>query len=84
MSHLSDSYIFVYDYDTENAADLKDLLDNFIFKCYDMDGNYIHHCDVFEKHGYDIDTFGSVIEDILNEKVDAFRESEENKDGSAT
>ena len=26
-----DTYIFVYDYDTESAADLKDLLDNFIF-----------------------------------------------------
>ena len=30
------------------------------------------------------ENFGSIIEDILNEKVDAFRESEENKDGSAT
>ena len=79
-----DSYIFVYDYDTESAADLKDLLDNFIFECYDLNGNYIHHCDVFEKHGYDTETFGSIIEDILNEKVDAFRESEENKNGSAT
>ena len=79
-----DTYIFVYDYDTESADDLKDLLDNYIFECYDLNGNYIHHCDIFEKHGYDTETFGSIIEDIINEKVDAFRESEENKDGSAT
>ena len=50
-----------------------------------MNGNYIHHCNVFEKHGYDTETFGSVIEDILNEKVDAFCEkSKENKNGSTT
>ena len=79
-----DTYNFKYDYDTENAVDLKDLLANYIFECYDQNGNYINCYDVFENHGYNADTFGSIIEDILNEKVDAFRESEENKDGSAT
>lgn len=77
-----DTYIFVYDYDTASADDLKDLLNNFILECYDLNGNYIHNYDVFKKHGYDTDTFGSIIENILNEKVDAFRESEENKNGS--
>lgn len=75
---------FVYDYDTASAADLKDLLNNFILECYDLNGNYIHNYDVFKKHGYDTDTFGNIIENILNEKVDAFRESEKNKNGSTT
>ena len=80
-----DTYIFVYDYDTENAADMKDLLANNIFECHELDGTYIHYYDVFEKHGYNADTFDSVIEDILNEAVDAFREkNKENKNGSAT
>lgn len=79
-----DSYIFVYDYDTENAADLKDLFDNYIFECYDLNGNYINCYDVFKNYGYDANTIDSVIVDILNEAVNDFHKSEENKDGSAT
>ena len=79
-----DTYNFIYDYYIENAADLEDLLDNYIFECCNIDGNNINCHDVFEKHGYDTDTFGSIIEDILNEAVDAFCESKENKNGSAT
>ena len=80
-----DTYNFKYDYDTENAVDLKDLLANYIFECYDQNGNYINCYDVFENHGYNADTFGSVIEDILNEAVNDFCEkSKENKNGSTT
>lgn len=80
-----DTYNFKYDYDVENAADLKDLLENYIFECHDLRGKYINCYNVFKNHGYDIDTFGSAIEDILNKEVDNFREiNEENNDASAT
>lgn len=79
-----DTYIFVYDYDTESSADSKDILANFIFECHDIDGNYINCYDVFKNHGYDANTIDSVIVDVLNEAVNDFRESKENKNGSAT
>ena len=79
-----DTYNFKYDYNVEYAVDSKDLLANFIFECHDLNGNYINCYDVFKKHGYDANTIDSVIEDVLNEAVNDFRESKENKNGSAT
>lgn len=72
-----DIYYFKYDYDVENAADLKDLLENYIFECHDLRGKYINCYNVFKNHGYDIDTFGSAIEDILNKEVDKFLRTKE-------
>ena len=69
-----EEYNFKYDYDTENATDLKDLLDNYIFECYDKNNNYIHWSEIFETHGYDSEVFYSVIEDILNKAVEDFRD----------
>lgn len=79
-----DIYNFKYDYNVENATDSKDVLANFIFECHDLDGNYINCYDVFKNHRYDANTIDSVIEDVLNEAVNAFREGKENKNGSAT
>lgn len=79
-----DTYNFKYDYNVEYAVDSKDLLANFIFECHDLDGNYINCYDVFKNHGYDANTIDSVIVDVLNEAVNDFRESKENKNGSAT
>ena len=78
-----DTYNFKYDYDVE-YTDSKDILANFIFECHDLDGNYINCYDVFKNHGYDANTIDSVIVDVLNEAVNDFRESKENKNGSAT
>ena len=79
-----DTYNFKYDYDVEIYTDSKDILANFIFECHDLDGNYINCYDVFKNHGYDANTIDSVIVDVLNEAVNDFRESKENKNGSAT
>lgn len=79
-----DTYNFKYDYNAENATDSKDVLANFIFECHDLDGNYINCYDVFKNHRYDANTIDSVIEDVLNEAVNDFREGKENKNGSAT
>ena len=79
-----DTYNFKYDYNVENVTDSKDILANFIFECHDLDGNYINCYDVFKNHGYDANTIDSVIVDVLNEAVNDFRESKENKNGSAT
>ena len=79
-----DTYNFKYDYNVENVTDSKDILANFIFECNDLDGNYINCYDVFKNHGYDANTIDSVIVDVLNEAVNDFRESKENKNGSAT
>ena len=79
-----DTYNFKYDYNVEIYTDSKDILANFIFECHDLDGNYINCYDVFKNHGYDANTIDSVIVDVLNEAVNDFRESKENKNGSAT
>lgn len=79
-----DTYNFKYDYNVEIDTDSKDILANFIFECHDLDGNYINCYDVFKNHGYDANTIDSVIVDVLNEAVNDFRESKENKNGSAT
>lgn len=79
-----DAYNFKYDYNVENVTDSKDILANFIFECHDLDGNYINCYDVFKNHGYDANTIDSVIVDVLNEAVNDFRESKENKNGSET
>ena len=79
-----DTYNFKYDYNVEIYTDSKDILANFIFECNDLDGNYINCYDVFKNHGYDANTIDSVIVDVLNEAVNDFRESKENKNGSAT
>ena len=79
-----DTYNFKYDYNVEIYTDSKDILANFIFECHDLDGNYINCYDVFKNHGYDANTIDSVIVDVLNEAVNDFRESKDNKNGSAT
>lgn len=84
-----DIYYFKYDYNAEStniteSTNIEDLIANDIFECYDLNGNYINCYDVFIKYGYNIDTFGSTIEDIIDEKVDKFLESKENNNASAT
>lgn len=79
-----DTYNFKYDYNIKIDTDSKDILANFIFECHDLDGNYINCYDVFKNHGYDANTIDSVIVDVLNEAVNDFHESKENKNGSET